>query len=138
MIEITLDVLRDHEACGPGEDWFAKAFPAGLRVREWTPAHQAFLLGDPKGRKWWAWAVLEKLIPAHPMRGWNFRGKDFRWADLRWADFTGSDLRGAVLVGAFLRGADLAGADLAGANLRGAIGLTYAQREDFATRGALV
>jgi len=119
-MKITAELLREKYACGRGVEWFRRLFPKGLEVAEWTPMHQAMMLGDPEGRKHWGGASEEGIIPRHSMAGWRLRYADLRGADLRDADLRGADLRDADLRGADLRDADLRGAELGDADFRGA------------------
>ena len=81
-MKITIEMLRAKNACEDGLAWFADLFPDGLSVPEWTPMHQALLLGDSGGRKWWGWAVASGLLPAWAMQGWRLSGANLGWADL--------------------------------------------------------
>jgi uncharacterized protein YjbI with pentapeptide repeats len=115
-VKITLETLRQKGACAKGQEWFERLFPEGWEG-EWTPMHQATMLADRTARAWWAWAVRERLIPAHSMAGCRLRGVDLFGADLRRADLRGADLRRANLEWVDLRRADLRRVDLRGANL---------------------
>ena len=116
-MKITLEQLKDANACGGGTDWFRDTFGEAYEIAEYTPVQQAGILMDPTGRQFFGWAVEAGLIPIWSMRKWNLYG-----ADLNGADLNGADLRGAILYGAYLNGAYLNGA-----NLRGAIGLEEQQ-----------
>ena len=119
-MKITIEQLKDANACWDGIDWFRENFGEAYEISEWTPAQQAGILMDPAGRKFFGWAVRQKLIPAWSMAGADLRGADLHMADLIGSDLHGADLRGANLSGSNLIGSDLRGADLRGANLSGA------------------
>jgi hypothetical protein len=144
---ITLEILRDIEACEDGIADFVNACGDKYEVTDYTVEHQLGWITGPL-KKYWAWCVGKGLLPNLSMRGVDLRdanltgthliGADLyraylrranlRNADLFNADLRGADLRNADLSEADLRGADLRGADLRGADLRnaktdGAIGL---------------
>lgn len=84
---------------------------------EWTPLHQALLLGSRLCCRWGS-LVEDGFIPRWSMKRWALSGVDLYRADLEDADLSWADLRAATLVEACLDGANLACAGLQRANLQ--------------------
>jgi len=142
---VTVEQLEKLRACLRAVIAFRAAVGGQTADIEWNTAAQGLMLGDPTWRKWWGWAVANRIIPVWSMhekdlcgadlrdanlngadlRGTklnnaDLRGVDLRWANLYWADLCGANLEKADLCEADLSGADLRGANLEGANLIGA------------------
>lgn len=94
-MRITKQDLIDAGACREGVESFEAVLPEGWSG-EWTRLAQEFVLGDPKLRKFWGWAVVHDLIPAYTMRGWDLRGANLQDANLQGANLQGANLEGAI------------------------------------------
>ena len=119
MFKITINQLREMDACQEGIENFLTAYPKGIWESDWSFDDQIAFIKSPL-RKWFGWAVLNKLIPLWSMTRADLSGADLSWADLTRADLSGADLSEADLTRAKLRGADLSWAYLIGADLSGA------------------
>ena len=118
-IEITIEQLREKNACTPGMTDFIAIYPSGIASIDWTRQTMIDMLKSPL-RKWIGWAYKRCLLPYWSLCEADLSGADLRGADLSEADLCGANLSGANLSGADLCGANLRGANLCGANLRGA------------------
>jgi len=114
-LNITTKMLKNMNACQSGVDDFER-ITGGKLVCEWTPEMQIELLKTDL-RKWFGWAVSNKLLPVWSMSGANLTGANLTGANLSWANLTGADLSGANLTGANLTGANLSWANLSRADL---------------------
>ena len=92
-LKITTQMLRDMNACQSGVDDFER-ITGGKLVCEWTPEKQIELLKTDL-RKWFGWAVFNKLLPE-----WSMSRADLSGANLSWANLSGANLSGANLYGA--------------------------------------
>jgi uncharacterized protein YjbI with pentapeptide repeats len=117
-ITITVDQLIKLNACQEGIEDFKREFGDSIAL-DWTPETQIQLI---KGslRKWFGWAVFNKLLPLWSMSGADLSGADLSGANLSGADLSLANLSGAKLSWADLSEADLSWADLSGADLSGA------------------
>ena len=91
-------------------------------VKHWTAMHQAMLLSDPEGRRYWGTWVVQGKIPGYSMREWNLRGLDLNKANLtngilRQVNLKKANLTDAKLEAADLRTAQMQEAQLSSANL---------------------
>jgi hypothetical protein len=139
---ITVTIFRDQlvrlGACSSGLAFFdgflaAQGRKKSVKVRDWTLAHQFWLISAAPSFA--SWARDKGLVPFLPAPNVDLAGVDLTRANLWGANLTranltranltranlaGANLAGAYLAGANLAGAYLAGADLTGANLAGA------------------
>ena len=99
-MKITAEKLQAHNACQEGVDAFARAFPEGIDVAEWTPEYQIGVMMHNELRMYlgWAWAV--GVLPQWSMRGWRLTRANLTDADLTRADLTRANLTRADLAGA--------------------------------------
>jgi hypothetical protein len=141
---ITTDVLRKLEACEDGIADFVNSHGDKYEVTDYTLERQIDWITGPL-KKYWAWCVVNGLLPNLSMRRADLRVANLSGADLDSADLTGADLYHANLRRTDLRRADLRNADLFSANLRGAdlrgadlrfADLRYADLRDADLRGA--
>jgi hypothetical protein len=117
-LNITTKMLKNMNACQSGVDDFER-ITGGKLVCEWTPEMQIELLKTDL-RKWFGWAVSNKLLPVWSMSGANLSWANLSRADLSRANLYRADLSRANLSWANLSRADLSRADLYRANLTGA------------------
>ena len=104
-LEIATQMLKDMNACQSGVDDFER-ITGGKLVCEWTPEKQIELLKTDL-RKWFGWAVSNKLLPVWSMSGANLTGANLTGANLSWANLSRADLYSANLYRANLTGANL-------------------------------
>ena len=117
-LNITTKMLKNMNACQSGVDDFER-ITGGKLVCEWTPEMQLELLKTDL-RKWFGWAVSNKLLPVWSMSGANLSWANLSRADLSRANLYRADLSRANLSWANLSRADLSRADLSRADLTGA------------------
>ena len=77
-LNITTKMLKNMNACQSGVDDFER-ITGGKLVCEWTPEMQIELLKTDL-RKWFGWAVSNKLLPVWSMSGANLSGANLSWA----------------------------------------------------------
>jgi len=94
-LNITTKMLKNMNACQSGVDDFER-ITGGKLVCEWTPEMQIELLKTDL-RKWFGWAVSNKLLPAWSMSGANLSGANLSRANLYRADLSRANLSGANL-----------------------------------------
>ena len=99
-LNITTKMLKNMNACQSGVDDFER-ITGGKLVCEWTPEMQIELLKTDL-RKWFGWAVSNKLLPV-----WSMSGANLSWANLSRADLSRANLYRADLSRANLSGANL-------------------------------
>ncbi len=88
-LKITTQTLKDLRACQEGIDDFVR-ITGGELICEWTLEKQIELLKTDL-RKWFGWAVENKLIPM-----WSMSGADLYRANLYGADLSGANLYRAI------------------------------------------
>ena len=128
-MQITTQQLIDLKACPEGIQAFKEVYGDSW-IGDWTLDRQLEVIKHDKLRRYFGWAVQNKLMPM-----WSMHNVDLSGANLSGACLSGACLRGACLSCANLSGANLSGAclryaDLSGANLR------YAYLSDANLRGA--
>jgi uncharacterized protein YjbI with pentapeptide repeats len=85
-MKITVEQLREHEACQEGIDAFLDVFGQEANI-EWTVEKQIELYTTTELKKYLYWAYEEKILPLFSMRGADLRGADLCEADLREVKF---------------------------------------------------
>ncbi len=89
-------------------------------VKHWTVMHQAMLLADLEGRRYWGTWVVQGKIPGYSMREWDLHGLDLTKANLTNGILRQVNFKRAILLEARLEATDLRTAQMQEAQLTGA------------------